>query len=86
MTENRMRPVHPGEVLREEFLRPLGMSASFLASALHLPSVTLEEIVQERKGISAGTAYSLSRYFNTSAEFWLNLHMTYEKRKAQLAG
>jgi addiction module HigA family antidote len=82
MVKNGMRPVHPGEVLREEYLEPLGMSVNALAGALHLTASRINDIVRERRGISADTALRLSRYFGTSPEFWLNLQMTYELCKA----
>ncbi|RQS16448.1 addiction module antidote protein, HigA family [Burkholderia sp. Bp9002] len=73
-----MRPIHPGEILREEFLAPLEMSVNALALALNVPATRLHEIVKERRGITADTAYRLSRYFDTSPEFWLNLQATYD--------
>ncbi len=71
-------PVHPGEVLREEFLVPLGISANALAMALHVPSTRISEIVAERRGITADTAYRLSRYFGPSPTFWMNMQGNYE--------
>lgn len=82
MVKNGMRPIHPGEVLREEFLEPLGMSVNALAGALHLTAARVNDIVRERRGVSADTALRLSRYFGTTPEFWLNLQMSYELRKA----
>lgn len=64
---------HPGEVLREEFLLPLGLSAHALALALHVPATRINDIVRERRSITADTAARLARYFGTTAEFWLNL-------------
>jgi len=75
---NKMRPVHPGEILREDFLVPLGMSVNALALALNVPATRLHEIVKERRGITADTAYRLSRYFDTTPEFWMNLQTTYD--------
>jgi addiction module HigA family antidote len=86
MIANGMRPVHPGEVLREEFLGPLGVSVNSLAGALRSPLPCLEEIVREQQGISADLALRLSRYFGTTAEFWLNLQMTYDLRRAVIDG
>ncbi len=60
---NRMRPVHPGEILREDFLTPLGLSANGLAVALSVPATRIHEIVNERRGISADKAERLARYF-----------------------
>lgn len=82
MTKNGMRPVHPGEALREEYLGPLGMSVNALAGALHLTASRVNDIVRERRGVSADTALRLSRYFGTTPEFWLNLQMAYELRQA----
>jgi addiction module HigA family antidote len=70
--------VHPGEVLREEFLKPLGMSAYELAKRLHVPTPRVNDIVLERRGISADTAVRLSRFFETTEQFWLNLQGAYE--------
>jgi len=78
---NGMRPIHPGEILREEYLEPLGMSANALAGALRLTAARINEIVREKRGITPDTALRLSRYFGTTPEFWLNLQMTYELRK-----
>lgn len=83
MIENNMRPIHPGEVLREEFLVPLGMSVNALAVALHVPSTRLHEIIKERRGITTDTALRLARYFGASAQFWLNLQTAYELRLAK---
>ena len=70
--------VHPGEVLREEFLKPLGISAYELAKRLHVPAPRVNDIVLERRGISADTAVRLSRFFGTTEQFWLNLQTAYE--------
>jgi addiction module HigA family antidote len=77
---NRMRPVHPGEILREDYLAPLGMSAHALAVALSVPATRIQEIVNERRGISADTAERLARYFGGDAVSWLNLQATYDLR------
>jgi addiction module HigA family antidote len=82
--QNAMRPIHPGEILREEYLLPLGMSASMLAKVLHVPANRINGIVNEKRGITADTALRLSRYFRTSAEFWLNLQKIYELRLAEV--
>ena len=79
----RLPPVHPGEILREEFLKPLGLSAHQLALALRLPAARINEIVNEKRGITAGTALRLSRYFGTTAKFWLNLQTSYELEVAE---
>ena len=70
--------VHPGEILREEFLKLLGMSAYELAKRLHVPAPRVNDIVLERRGISVDTALRLSRFFGTSEQFWLNLQGAYE--------
>lgn len=71
-------PLHPGEILREEFLVPLDLSAGQLAKALDVPRTRIERIVREEMGISADTALRLARYFGTSPELWLNLQLRYE--------
>jgi addiction module HigA family antidote len=76
---NRMAPpIHPGEILREEFMAPMGLSANALAMALRVPATRISQIVNERRGITADTAYRLATYFGTSAELWMNLQTTYE--------
>ncbi len=84
MTDNGMRPIHPGEILREEYLEPTGMSVNALSKALRVPATRMNEIVRENRGITADTAMRLARYFNTSERFWLNLQMEYELREAQV--
>lgn len=76
--KNKMRPVHPGEVLREEFLEPLGMSANALAIELKIPAPRINDIVRERRAVSPDTALRLARYFGTTAQFWLNLQTSYD--------
>jgi len=75
---NRMRPVHPGEILREDYLGPLAMSAHALAVALSVPATRIHEIVNERRGVSADTAERLARYFGGDAVSWLNLQAMYD--------
>lgn len=75
---NKMRAVHPGEILREDFLAPAGMSVNALATALRVPATRLHEIVNERRGISADTAMRLARYFGGDAQSWLNLQSVYD--------
>jgi addiction module HigA family antidote len=75
---NRMRPVHPGEILRKDYLAPLDMSANALAVALNVPATRIHEIVNERRGISADTAERLARYFGGDAVSWLNLQAMYD--------
>ncbi|WP_018955080.1 HigA family addiction module antitoxin [Thioalkalivibrio sulfidiphilus] len=83
MATHRMRPIHPGEILREEYLAPLGMSVNALARALRVPSTRLHEIVNERRAVSADTALRLARFFGGDAQSWLNLQSTYELRLAE---
>lgn len=75
---NRMRPVHPGEILREEYLKPLNMSATALATALGVPATRIHEIIKERRGITADTAQRLARYFGGDAASWLTLQAIYD--------
>ncbi|QCG95305.1 addiction module antidote protein, HigA family [Azospirillum sp. TSA2s] len=69
---------HPGEVLREEFMEPLGLTANALSIALRVPATRIGEIVNERRGISADTALRLARYFGTTPQFWLNLQSDHD--------
>lgn len=80
---NRMRPIHPGEVLREEFLVPLGMSANALALELKVPAPRINDIVRERRSITPDTALRLARYFGTTPQFWLNLQTSYDLKIAE---
>jgi addiction module HigA family antidote len=82
MFSNQMRPIHPGEILREEYLKPLNMSVNALAEALHLTATRINDIVREQRGVTPDTAMRLARYFNTTPEFWLNLQQAYELRAA----
>lgn len=83
--KNGMRPVHPGEVLREDFLRPAGLTANALAKALRVPAPRINDIVRERRGITADTAMRLARYFGGDAQSWLNLQTQYDLRIAEKA-
>ncbi len=86
MIKNGMRPVHPGEVLREDYLKPLGMSANALAKALHVPASRVNDIVLERRGVSADTALRLTRYFGgqpEDAQGWLNMQAIYDFKIAE---
>jgi len=74
---------HPGEVLREEYLEPLGLSARALAKEIGVPANRLTEIIRERRGITADTAIRLGRYFGTDPRFWLNLQTAYDLSKAE---
>jgi addiction module HigA family antidote len=84
-SKNGMRPVHPGEVLKEEFLKPMGLSANALAKALRVPAPRINDVVLQRRGITADTAMRLARYFGGDAQSWLNLQMTYDLRVAERA-
>ncbi len=75
---NRMRPVHPGEILREDFLNPLSMSVNALAISLGVPGTRIHEIVKERRSITADTAERLARYFGGDAASWLSLQAMYD--------
>ena len=81
--KNGMRPVHPGEVLREDFLKPLGMSANALANALSVPASRINDIVLERRGVSVDTAMRLTRYFGGDVQTWMNLQIAYEIKNAE---
>lgn len=78
--KSQMRPVHPGEVLREEYLVPLKLSVNALAHSLRVPATRLHEIVKERRAITADTALRLTRYFGGDAQSWMNLQAAYELR------
>jgi len=80
---NAMRPIHPGEVLREEFLIPMGMSAHALALALQVPAPRINDIVRERRAITADTALRLAQYFGVSAEFWMGLQSDFDMATAR---
>ena len=75
---DRMRAVHPGEVLREDFLSPLGLSVNALALALGVPATRIHEIVKERRGVTADTAERLARYFGGDAASWLTMQANYD--------
>lgn len=83
MIKNGMRPVHPGEVLREDFLKPLGMSANALSKALHVPAGRVNDIVLERRGVTPDTALRLARFFGGDAQSWLNLQQMYDLKLAE---
>ena len=73
-----MTPLHPGEMLREEFMKPLGLSANALAMELRVPVTRITKILRERRGITADTAIRLARYFNMTPEFWMRLQMDFD--------
>lgn len=80
---NGMRPIHPGEILREEYLKPQGMSAHALAVALRVPPSRINDIVLERRGVTVDTAMRLVRYFGGDVKSWLNLQMAYDIKIAE---
>jgi addiction module HigA family antidote len=79
----KLPPIHPGEILREDFMKPLGISMNRLALELHVPVTRIAEIVHQRRGVTPDTALRLGRYFNTSARFWLNAESSYDLEVAQ---
>ena len=85
MPNNSMRPIHVGEILREEFLKPLGLSVATLAESLGIAPDHVHDIINERCGISADTALRLAQYFGNSSRFWLDLQNTYEQQLAKTA-
>jgi addiction module HigA family antidote len=74
----KLKPVHPGEILREEFMKPLGLSMNRMALDLRVPLTRIADIVHERRGITADTALRLARYFRISPTFWLNLQTRHD--------
>ena len=79
----KMKPVHPGEMLREEFMKPLGLSMNKLAMDLRVPVTRIGEIIHKRRGITADTALRLARYFKNTPEFWMNLQTWYDLEVAK---
>ena len=87
MLKNGMRPVHPGEILFEEFMKPSEppINANMLAKAIDAPANRITAIIKWQRGITGDTAVRLATFFNTTAEFWMNLQKTYELRLAEKA-
>lgn len=87
MIKNGMRPVHPGEILFEEFMKPSEppINAHMLAKALEVPANRITAIIKGHRGITGDTAVRLATFFNTTAEFWMNLQKSYELRLAERA-
>lgn len=83
MATNGMRPIHPGEILREDFLAPLDMSVNALAQRLHVPASRMNDIVLGRRGVTPDTAMRLARYFGGDATSWLNLQQAYDLKIAE---
>ena len=79
----KIAPVHPGDVLREDFLKPLGMSVNKLAISLSVPATRMGEIVNGRRAITSDTALRLARFFGTTPEFWMNMQSGYELETAK---
>jgi len=79
----KLSPIHPGEILREEFMKPFGLSSNALARALNVTPARINEIVRERRGISADTALRLARFFSTDVQSWLNLQTHYDIQRAE---
>jgi addiction module HigA family antidote len=77
-TGKRLPPIHPGEILRDEFLEPMKISVYVLAKAIKVPRSRMNDIVLGRRGITADTAFRLARYFGTTPEFWMNLQTRYD--------
>jgi addiction module HigA family antidote len=84
MKKVKLVPIHPGEILNEEFLKPLSLSQNRLALALGVPARRINEIVLGKRGISADTALRLSAYFGNSADFWLGIQMDYDLDSARI--
>lgn len=78
MTSEKLPPIHPGEILLEEFLKPMGLSQNRLALAIRVPARRINEIVHGKRRITADTALRLAYYFNMSPQFWLGLQMDYD--------
>ena len=83
MVTRRLEPIHPGEILEEDFMRPLGLSANALAKRVDVPVTRISEMVRGRRGITADTALRLARFFGTSPELWLGLQAEYDLRVAR---
>ncbi len=81
--KNNMRPIHPGQILREDYLGPLNMSANALAVALRIPTPRINDVVRERRSLSPDTALRLSRFFGGDAQPWLNLQTAYDLKIAE---
>ena len=83
MAKKKVFTIHPGEILREEFMKPLGLTAYQLAKELHVSIPRVNDIVRERRAVTADTALRLGRYFGTDAQTWMNLQADYDLRKAK---
>src|ERR1700761_7178468 len=85
MFKNGMRPIHPGEILLEDYLIPLGLSVRALAKTLCVPPPRINDIVRQRRGVTADTAMRLARYFGGDPRSWLNLQAAYDLRLAEIS-
>jgi addiction module HigA family antidote len=83
ITGRKLPPVHPGEILHEDFLVPLGMSVYELANAIKVPRSRLNDVVRGRRSVTADTAMRIARYFGMSASFWINLQARYDLEQAE---
>jgi addiction module HigA family antidote len=83
VAKKKVFTIHPGEILREEFMKPLGLTAYQLAKELHVSIPRVNDIVRERRAVTADTALRLGRYFGTDAQTWMNLQADYDLRKAK---
>jgi addiction module HigA family antidote len=79
----KLKPIHPGEIVSEDFMKPYGLSMNKLALDLRVPVTRIADIVAERRGITPDTALRLARYFKTTAQFWLNLQTKYDLEIAE---
>src|SRR6266849_649123 len=82
-TKKKLKPVHPGEILCEEFMTPLGLSMNKMAMDLRVPVTRIADIVNERRGITADTALRFARYFKNTPAFWMNLQVRYDLEVAE---
>jgi len=80
---NHMRAIHPGEIIKEEYLEPLNMSANALAVALRVSAPRINDVIRQKRGVSIDTALRLARYFNTTPQFWMNLQISYDLKIAK---
>ena len=83
MPTNRLRPIHPGEILREEYLKPSGLSVNALSQMLHVPATRINDIVLERRGVTPDTALRLAAFFGGDAHSWLNLQQAYDLKTTE---
>ena len=84
MLKNNIRPIHPGEILREEYLAQIGMSANALSIRLRVSASRINDVLRERRRITTDTALRLARFFNTTPQFWLNLQTNFVLKKTEI--